>query len=202
MPRLNERKKKEPKPKKESRRGKHLAPRPKRPSVQEMMDSEPSDVGYMKAVSADAIGNVPAATWAAFLHALATTGHVTKSCQLVGLNRLTAYARRRGDSEFRDLWEEAHAIGLACLEDEAKRRAYEGVEKGIYYKGDLVATETVYSDQLLMFLLQGTNPKYKRKQEITGADGGPLGMLAKLDDDGLTELIKQRLRELQETPDA
>lgn len=148
------------------------------------------------------VQNVQAATWEAFLIRLAETGHVADSCKAVGLNRITAYGRKRDDKDFADRWEVAHQIGLSCLEDEAKRRAYHGVVKGVYYKGDRVDEEIVYSDQLLMFLMQGTNAKYKRRQEITGADSGPLMLLAKLDDEGLDDLIKQKLKDLEETPDA
>lgn len=160
------------------------------------------EAGYFGLTSPNAITRVPAETWTAFLKCLAETGHVKDSCAAVGLNRITAYTRKTQDEEFAAEWEKAHAIGFSVLEDEAKRRAYHGVQKGVYYKGELVDTETVYSDQLMMFLMQGTNAKYKRKQEITGADGGAFLMLAKLDDDGLDDLIEQKMRELKETPDA
>ena len=169
-----------------------LTPNPERPSVK--------DGAFDQLLNNR--NNVSGHVWEAFLIKLAETGHVADSCRAVGLNRITAYGRKRDDADFRDRWEVAHQIGMSTLEDEAKRRAYEGVTKGIYYKGDRVDEEIVYSDQLLMFLMQGRDARYKRKQEITGADGGPLGIIAKLDDDGLDELIKQKMRELGETPDA
>lgn len=183
-----------------SRRGANLKSNPGRPSVAEMREAE--QTGYFKAIAPEAINNVAAATWTAFLQRLAETGMVGQACKDVGLNRITAYARRRQDEEFRELWEQAHQDGMSVLEDEAKRRAYEGVVKGVYYKGDRVDEEVVYSDQLLMFLMQGRDTRYKRKQEITGADGGALLMLAKLDDDGLDDLIAAKMKELGETPDA
>lgn len=179
---------------KKTRRGANLKPNAERPSI----------VGgtYDELTGRAAVQNISEHVWNAFLIKLSETGHVADSCKAVGLNRITAYARRRQDDEFRERWEEAHATGFGVLEDEAKRRAYEGVVKGVYYKGDRVDEEVVYSDQLMMFLMQGTNAKYKRKQEITGADGGALLMLAKLDDDGLDDLIAAKMKELGETPDA
>lgn len=180
-----------------------LKPNARRAPFRREEEPEKLEVGaYFKAISPVAINNVPAKTWARFLEVLAETGHVARSCKAVGLNRITAYARRAADEEFRKAWEEAHAIGLSVLEDEAKRRAFEGVEEPVFYQGDICGYKTQYSDNLLMFLLQGNNSKYKRKQEITGANGGPLAVLAQLDDEGLDEVIKQRLRELQETPES
>lgn len=180
-------------PAKKRGRGSNLQPNAKRPPLED---------GAFDGLLTTSVNNVQAATWDAFLVQLAETGHVSNSCRAVGLNRITAYGRRIADADFRERWEVAHQIGMSVLEDEAKRRAYEGVTKGVYYQGDRVDEEVVYSDQLLMFLMQGRDARYKRKQEITGADGGPLGILAKLDDEGLDELIKQRMQELGETPDA
>lgn len=186
------------KPKVKTGRASALKPRAKRvPIAAQVTDPK----GYVALTSARAVSDVHPEVWTAFLATLAETGHVKNSCEAVGLNRITAYTRRRDDEDFRKLWEEAHQIGMSCLEDEAKRRAYEGVTKGVYYKGDRVDEEVVYSDALLMFLMQGRDTRYKRKQEITGADGGPLLALAKLDDEGLEDLIQQKLRELKETPE-
>ncbi len=139
-----------------------------------------------------------AAQWDAFLQTLAATGNVTKSAEAAKISKISCYARRSTDPEFADLWDKARDIGFASLEDEAKRRAYDGIEKGIYYQGAKVDTVTEYSDPLLMFLLQGNDSRYKRKQEITGAEGGPLAILAAMDDEGLDALIKARSRELAE----
>lgn len=44
---------------------------------------------------------------------------------------------------------------------EARRRARFGVEEDIYYKGEVVGTRKVYSDNLLMFLIKGRMPEYR-----------------------------------------
>src|SRR5215468_7479743 len=55
------------------------------------------------------------------------------------------------------------------LEDEAIRRAVEGVPKGVHYQGQECGTETVYSDGILMFLLRGANPeKYRERTGVSG----------------------------------
>ena len=45
------------------------------------------------------------------------------------------------------------------MEEETWRRAYEGVSKGIYHNGELVATEQQYSDTLAIFLLKAHRPE-------------------------------------------
>ena len=61
------------------------------------------------------------------------------------------------------------------LEREAYRRGVEGIEKGIYYKGKLEATEIQYSDTLLQTLLKAKRPdQFGDKKQITGAGGQPL----------------------------
>jgi hypothetical protein len=47
----------------------------------------------------------------------------------------------------------------ACtLEDEAVRRAHEGLRKPVWYKGKIVGYETEYSDTLLLAVLKANNP--------------------------------------------
>lgn len=50
---------------------------------------------------------------------------------------------------------EAERVGALALQSEAIRRAVHGVEKGVYFKGEQVDTEIVYSDGLLTTLLKG-----------------------------------------------
>ncbi len=113
----------------------------------------------------------------AFLAALAATCNVTKACEAAGLGRMTVYEWRQGDDEFAVKWETALRIGAEALEDEAKRRAFDGVDEPVFHLG--VATDTVrkYSDTLAIFLLKGALPeKYREnaRMELTGANGGPV----------------------------
>ena len=61
------------------------------------------------------------------------------------------------------------------VEAEVRRRAIDGVEKGIYYQGDLVATELQYSDSLLLALAKAKRRReFGDKAEISGPGGAPL----------------------------
>jgi len=82
--------------------------------------------------------------------------------------------RLERDDMWRERFEEAREEGAQALadqlEDEARRRATEGVQKGVYHKGFLVGTETVYSDRLLERLLERHADGYQRtsRVEVTG----------------------------------
>jgi hypothetical protein len=63
---------------------------------------------------------------------------------------------------------EAKTAGFAGLYTEAVRRAVKGVEKGVYYQGEEVARETVYSDGLLTKIMAAKLPEFAQ-----GEGGGP-----------------------------
>lgn len=113
----------------------------------------------------------------AFLAALAETGNITRSAEAIGSGRQTVYDWRERDPEFAEAWDRAVKIAGYGLEDEARRRAEEGVEKPVFHKGEVCGTVREYSDTLLIFLLKAHNPeKYREntRMELTGANGGPV----------------------------
>ena len=68
------------------------------------------------------------------------------------------YAHRTTEAEFADAWDDAYDAGNDRLEDEAHRRAVDGVERPVTYRGEVVGSVREYSDVLLMFLLRGRRP--------------------------------------------
>lgn len=69
----------------------------------------------------------------------------------------------------------AEAQAARTLEDEAVRRAHEGLRKPVRYKGKIVGYETEYSDSLMLALLKANNPeKFREHVEHSGRDGGPI----------------------------
>ena len=112
---------------------------------------------------------------AEFLEALMIYGNVSRSAKKARISRETIYKWLRADENFKAAHEEAAAIGIGALEDEARRRAYEGTLKPIYQKGVKVGSVREYSDTLLIFLLKGAKPEmYKDRHEHTGAGGGAI----------------------------
>lgn len=71
----------------------------------------------------------------AFCAALAETCNVGKACQAVGVSRYTAYKWRKDMPDFADAWDKAMKIGVSALEDEAHRRAFEGVDDPLTHQG-------------------------------------------------------------------
>ena len=73
----------------------------------------------------------------AFCAALATTCQVGKACAAVAISRVTAYAWRKADPDFAKAWDEALAVGVSALEDEAIRRGHDGVEEPVIHQGQM-----------------------------------------------------------------
>src|SRR5262245_49215529 len=72
---------------------------------------------------------------AAFLEALALTGIVSKAAELAKIDRTWVYDLRREDPTFAAAWAEALRNATDLLIEEARRRAYEGVDEPVIYKG-------------------------------------------------------------------
>lgn len=74
--------------------------------------------------------------YSAFLTVLADTGNVSRACEAVGICRFTAYQWRNEDPAFAERWNAAKNIGILGMEDEACRRAFEGVDEPVFHKGE------------------------------------------------------------------
>lgn len=135
----------------------------------------------------------------AFLAHLALTGNVRASCLAAKIDRADCYKLRNSDQAFAAEWTEALDSAADLLEEEARRRAYAGVQKPVIYQGELMGmwvdatgqrvsegtpgarqiplTVTEYSDTLLIFLLKGERPaKYRDniKHEHSGVENAPI----------------------------
>lgn len=114
---------------------------------------------------------------AAFLDALRDGRSITAACIDAGVSRRTAYDWREADDEFRKEWDSAVDEGTDRLEDEAHRRARDGVAKPVFQGGKRVGTIQEYSDTLTIFLLKARRPeKFKERvsAEVSAPGGGPL----------------------------
>jgi len=100
-------------------------------------------------------------------------GRVDVACAKAGVGRRTHYQWLETDPEYRTQFEQSRKRIVQLLEDEALRRAVEGVEKPISVNGETKIIRE-YSDTLLIFLLKGAAPeKYRERYEhALGAPGG------------------------------
>lgn len=115
-----------------------------------------------------------------FLEHLRQTANVSRSAKEAGVARQVAYRERGNSDAFREAWDDAIEEGLDYLEEEARRRAYEGTLKPVFYQGDEVGYVREFSDTLMIFLLKGRRPEVygdRVKQEITGSGGGPIEVI-------------------------
>lgn len=92
----------------------------------------------------------------AFLEALADTGSVTAAAQAVGMTTVSAHRlRRRADARaFDAAWEAALERAIQLLFPAALDRAINGTVRQRWYHGEMIAEERVYSDRLLLRLLE------------------------------------------------
>lgn len=112
---------------------------------------------------------------AAFLTAYAATGIITKACEASETGRTTHYDWMQ-DEEYAEAFRLAGEAAADLLEEEARRRAVEGVEEPVgWYQGQPGGYVRRYSDTLLIFMLKGAKPeKYKDRHEHSGPNGQPL----------------------------
>jgi hypothetical protein len=96
-----------------------------------------------------------------------TGGNVSRACAAIELTRARAYEWRRVDPVFALAWDEAVELGTDELEEEARRRAFAGVDEPVFYQGEECGAVRKYSDTLLIFLLKGRRPdKYRERVTI------------------------------------
>ena len=113
----------------------------------------------------------------AFLERLVTHGNVRRACRESGAPPTSVYEWKDRDPRFAAAFLEAEAQSIGHLEDEAQRRAVEGVDKPIYQGGKQVGVTRQYSDTLLIFLMKARHPgKYREtfQHQHTGDKGGPI----------------------------
>ena len=113
-----------------------------------------------------------AAAWrGVFIERLKATGNITLAASGAGVARQHAYRTRNRSKAFRRSWEEALEQAVDLLEGEARRRAT-GVKRDVWYAGEKVGSESVYSDTLLIFLLKAHRPAKFRDNVKMEHSGG------------------------------
>lgn len=112
-----------------------------------------------------------------FIAKLTSSGNVSAAAREAGISRRAAYDRRDDDPAFAAAWSDALEEATDALEEEARRRAVEGTEKPLLYKGEVVGYIQEYSDTLMTLLLKAHRPeKYRERKgvEVSGPGGGPI----------------------------
>lgn len=116
---------------------------------------------------------------AAMVAALGETGNVSKACAAADVGRSTHYEWLRDDPFYAKAASDAMENAADLLEEEARRRAHDGVDEPVWFQGMQCGTVRKYSDTLLIFLLKGAKPdKYRERTSVVVED--PVKALAKL----------------------
>ena len=112
---------------------------------------------------------IPSESRDLFIKHLKQTCNVSASAVAAGLSRSAIYYTRERDEEFAEEWDSAIGEAIDMLESEARRRAVDGFEEPVYYKGVQVGAVRKYSDRMLELLLKGHLPeKYKDRVQHSG----------------------------------
>ena len=129
-----------------------------------------------------------------FLNQLVESGgNIGKALNGIPITRyqLTKYAKEH--SAFNTRFNDALDLGLDALEDEAKRRGFDGVEEAVYHKAKKIGVKRNYSDTLLKFILAGRRKKIYGKETRLKLEGGD----SPIDLNSLPDSIKEKLAEIQ-----
>ena len=103
----------------------------------------------------------------AFLDKLRDTANVSLAAREAGHPRQTWYKFKEADPEFADAWADALEEATDDLEAVARRRAKEGFDRAVFYKGQIVGTVRDYSDQLMVTLLRAHLPPKTRSLTVS-----------------------------------
>ena len=105
-----------------------------------------------------------------FLQAYRTHGLFTKAAQAAGVTKSSiekyCQAKTADAEQFQLNVEQAASQWADTIEAEITRRAITGIDRDLYYKGEYIATEKVYSDTLLLKLAEVRNPDFAKSKDI------------------------------------
>lgn len=101
------------------------------------------------------------------IKAVEETGDWKAAISRFNVTKTAFHAALKRDLRLAERIEIAENVYLDSLENEARRRAVNGVEKGVYFQGERVGTEKEYSDRLLDKLLTAADKeKYSQQRNV------------------------------------
>jgi hypothetical protein len=136
-----------------------------------------------------------------FLVALAATaGNFSRACDAAQVARSTAYGwldtyDRHYDAGFAAAYARAELRGAQVLEDECRRRAFEGTLKAITFQGRVTDYEIQYSDMLAAQLLKARHPMHKPSLNVQGSGKNGAVAVEVIRDEALASMPEDALLE-------
>jgi len=115
----------------------------------------------------------------AFLKAYSICGRISEAARIAQIDRQDHKRWYKADPVYRMAFDDHQEETAQLLEDEAIRRAYEGVKRPVLYQGRAVKIggsrkvlyETQYSDTLLIALLKRFRPALYRENTVVEHTG-------------------------------
>lgn len=108
-----------------------------------------------------------------FLYSYIVHGSLRKAAKHSGVHKARHFEWKR-KALYVECFEEARRLTLGALEDEAQRRAVDGVVEPVFYRDKLVGHKRRYSDSLLIRLLEANGPaRFGPKPELPNQSRGP-----------------------------
>jgi len=105
----------------------------------------------------------------------ANGGRLVAAARTVGRDLATFHRARENDRAFAEAVDLAMRRSTSVLEDVALKRATEGWEEPVYFKGEVIGSKQKFSDTLLIFMLKSRDPKYRDNvHTFQGPGGGPI----------------------------
>nr|WP_294169819.1 hypothetical protein [uncultured Sphingomonas sp.] len=131
-----------------------------------------------------------------FLSTLATTGQVSRACEIVDLSKQSAYALRARDPIFAAGWNAAAELARDALADSLLERAVSGSTETVTRAGQVVAERHRHDGRLAMAVLARLDRRCDRSAEEGGAHRRAmaewdrfLGLVGQGDDDAARDLL-------------
>lgn len=119
-----------------------------------------------------------------FFSYLEMSGRIRYSAIMAGMEPWQVSKAIKESQELQERKLDALKGYCELIDAEIHRRAIDGTNKGVYFKGRRVATEKVYSDRLLELLAKANDPKYRDKMQVdANVKAGVLVVQASLDPD-------------------
>jgi hypothetical protein len=99
--------------------------------------------------------------WPIAAEAYAKFGRPSAAAAAVGVTTVTIRNLWKSNEDFAALMTEAHETYAAKVQDEIRRRAIDGVDKPVFYKGEVAGYVKEYSDTLLVLEARRAHPEYR-----------------------------------------
>ena len=130
-----------------------------------------------------------------FLAELRHSGLVSNACRVSGVSRTCAYAHRQKEPDFAEAWDVAEDIGVSKWENEARRRAVDGVERYQVSGGKVVMHNRrpikikEFSDHLMKMILCAKRPEYRDHQTVDLGNKPGESFRATINDERAKEIV-------------